>query len=69
VTDDDVRRNAAYLGLTTTQATRHDRLMSMKPSEWPDGLRRYVHDRRGTLTCGDAIACAVADWLKGGDRP
>jgi hypothetical protein len=64
---DRVRRNAAYLGLTTAQATRHARLMDMRPSDWPDGLRRWVHNQRGTLTCGDAIASAVADWLKNTD--
>lgn len=60
----DARRNAAELGLTTTQALEHDRIMGMPIADWPEGLLAYCAERLRPITCGQAITDAVAEWLK-----
>jgi len=54
--------NAGYLNITVEQAEEHERLMGAQISTWPAELRAYLEQCKPG--CGDALSCAVADWLR-----
>ena len=59
------KHNMSYLGLNSEQYDKHCRLMGMKMSKWPDSLYNHVKQETQRVgVCGDAVACAVASWLK-----
>ena len=54
---------ANYDNLTPGQKTRLDALMSQPTNQWPDELVRWVRNTGGSF-CGDALADAVAGWIR-----
>jgi len=52
-----------YLRLNEEQMDFHDQLMGMPMYRWPKGLVDYICSLR-ELAGGDALACAVAAWIK-----
>lgn len=64
MTDLEVRKhNMSYLGLNNKQYDYYEKLMAKKTNEWSQELIQYVRSRPGAFS-GDALACAVADWVK-----
>ena len=56
--------NQEYLRLDARRCDMHYDLMFVKKtSEWPEGLRNYCGQPK--FKHADAIACLVADWLRG----
>ena len=56
---------ANYDNLTEVQQAEFDRLMTVPTNTWPDSLIRHVRSQSGPF-CGDALADAVAGWVKAG---
>jgi len=54
---------ANYDSLTAVQQPEFDRLMSIPVNQWPAELVRHVRDTGGSF-CGDALADAVAGWVR-----
>lgn len=52
-----------YLQLNDTQYDRHDALMRMNMSDWPDALKAYIQAQPGPFS-GDALAVWVAEYIK-----
>jgi len=57
---------ANYYNLDSEQQQRFDALMTAKISTWPSELIAHVRATGGPF-CGDALADAVAGWVKAGE--
>jgi hypothetical protein len=56
---------AHYDNLTPAQQARFDALMTQPTNQWPPELITHVRKTGGSF-CGDALADAVAGWVKSG---
>ena len=54
---------ANYDNLTPARQAEFDRLMSVPTNTWPEELVKHVRSTGGPF-CGDALADAVAGWVK-----
>ena len=54
---------ANYDKLTAAQQADFDRLMTIPTNQWPAALIQHVRDTGGPF-CGDALADAVAGWVR-----
>jgi hypothetical protein len=62
------RANMKYLALDEKQYARHELLMANTAS-WPENLSVYIKCIGAKVgLCGDLIACALADYIRGDDR-
>ena len=52
-----------YDNLTGEQQQRFDTLMTQPTNQWPPELIQHVRDTGGSF-CGDALADAVAGWVR-----
>ena len=57
---------ANYDNLTPGQQARFDTLMTQPTNQWPPELIGWVRGTGGPF-CGDALADAVAGWVKAGE--
>lgn len=58
--------NMHYLRLNEQQIIRHEEIMRTPSEQWPAGLLNYVQSKPGSFS-GDALACAIADWIREGN--
>lgn len=57
--------NARYLELNLDEARLHEQYMLLRTDRWPRSLQSAVESTIQRVgLCGDAIACAVAEWIK-----
>jgi hypothetical protein len=57
--------NMKYLELTSEQLDDWQKIMDLPMNQWPKDLADYLKtNHTGKLSCGDAIACWVADWVR-----
>ena len=54
---------ASYDNLTADQQARFDALMTQPTNQWPPALILHVRNTGGPF-CGDALADAVARWVR-----
>jgi hypothetical protein len=54
---------ANHDNLTPAQQAEFDRLMTIKMSDWPDGLHEYVRSN-GPIYSGDHMAHVVTGWVR-----
>ncbi len=54
---------ANYDNLTAAQQAEFDRLMTSATNTWPADLIKHVRATGGPF-CGDALADAVAGWVR-----
>ena len=57
---------ANYDNLSPAQQADFDRLMTQPTNQWPAGLIGWVRLQGGPF-CGDALADAVAGWVRNAD--
>lgn len=63
---DVAKHNMEYLNLNKKQYAEHCELMATQMSEYPQKLKDYIErESKKYGACGDAIACWVADYVRG----
>jgi hypothetical protein len=55
---------ANYDSMTTDQKDRFTALMAQSVKFWPVELKQWVRQPGPEVLCGDALADAVAGWVK-----
>jgi hypothetical protein len=63
INPDEADWEANYDSLTAAQQPEFDRLMSIPANQWPPELIQHVRATGGFS--GDALADAVAGWVRG----